>query len=373
MNPDRKIKVLISGGGTGGHVFPAIAIANAIKEIHENAEILFVGANGKIEMDKVPKAGYTIKGLWISGFHRKLNLRNIFRNLLFPIKLIASLLKARGIVKKFKPDVVVGVGGFASGPTLEIASRMYIPCLLQEQNFFAGKTNRLLSNKASTICVAYDNMDKIFPKEKLVLTGNPVRQGIWNSNVTRNQAVRHFNLLDSKKIIMLVGGSLGAKSLNEAMRANHDLLSQHPEVQILWQCGKLYIDEFSQCKTAALPNVKITAFIDRMDLAYAMSDLVIARAGALTISELCLVGRPTLLVPSPNVAEDHQTYNARALVEKGAAIMLNDKEASEKIISESLKILNDSEKQTTLKENILLLAKPKADKEIAREVLKLIS
>lgn len=363
----RAIRVIISGGGTGGHVFPAIAIANALKEKDEKIKFLFVGAKGKIEMEKVPKAGYDIKGLWISGFQRKLTLRNM----MFPFKLLHSLWRAHRIVKQFKPDVAVGVGGYASGPTLEMASRKGIPCLIQEQNSYAGITNRLLSKKAQKICVAYDNMDKIFQKNKMCYTGNPVRQDIWNSKVARSEAIRYFKFNDSKKTIMLMGGSLGAKTLNEAMRASHELLANRPDVQILWQAGKLYIEEFSKCQTAQLPNVQITAFIDRMDMAYAMTDIVIGRAGALTISELCLIGKPAILIPSPNVSEDHQTHNAMALVNKFAAVLVRDADAKTRMIPEVLRILEDQELQQNLSTNIKKLAKPNAAKDIAEEVLKL--
>ncbi len=362
------MKVIISGGGTGGHVFPAIAIADELKKTNTEIEILFVGAKGKIEMEKVPKAGYPIKGLWISGFQRKLT----FRNLMFPIKLLHSIWKAFWIVRNFKPDVAVGVGGFASGPTLEMANRLGIPSLLQEQNSYAGITNKLLSKKANTICVAYDKMERYFPGDKLKITGNPVRKDIIKLTVNRDEGIKHFDLDPNKKTIVIVGGSLGARSINQGMRASFELLKSNPEVQVLWQSGKLYIEEYSTCETAKLPNIKISAFIDRMDLAYAMADVVIGRAGASTISELCIVGKATVLVPSPNVAEDHQTKNALALVEKDAAVMVKDDDVKEKMIATALEILNDSAKQQKLEQNILKLAKPKAAQDIAAEVLKLI-
>ncbi len=365
----KKVKILISGGGTGGHVFPAIAIANTLKEIDDSIDIKFVGAKGKIEMEKVPKAGFPIEGLWISGFHRKLTAQN----LLFPFKLIHSLWKANSILNQFKPDVVVGVGGYASGPTLEMATRKKIPCLIQEQNSFAGVTNRLLSNKVNLICVAYDKMDSVFPKEKLSLTGNPVRQDIWNYKGTRNEACKHFVFDNTKKIVLILGGSLGAKSLNIVMKESSELIKSNPNIQFLWQAGKLYIDEYRQYETAQLSNVTITDFIDRMDHAYKMADVVIGRAGALTISELCLVGKPTILVPSPNVAEDHQTHNAMALVEKEAAILVKDKDASSNMIQTALDVLKDEKKQVELSKNILTLAKPNAAKEIAQKVLSLVN
>ncbi len=368
----KKTKVLISGGGTGGHVFPAIAIANALKAIDNTIDIQFIGAEGKIEMEKVPKAGYSIEGLNIRGFYRKLTFGNIIKNIQNIFNVLASMRKVKRIIKQFEPDVAVGVGGYASGPALRTASKMGIPCLINEQNSFAGQTNRLLANNAKTICVAYENMDKTFASEKLVNTGNPVRQDIWNMKLARNECFKHFDFNDSKKTIMIVGGSLGAKSINEAMRANYELLSKNADVQILWQAGKLYIEEFSQSNTAKLPNVKITAFIDRMDMAYAISDIVIARAGALTISELCLVGKPAILIPSPNVAEDHQTHNAQALVSKDAAILVKDANAKESMIQTALNIINDPKQQAALSNNIEKLAKPNAANDIAKEVLKLV-
>ncbi len=365
----RPVRVIVSGGGTGGHVFPAIAIADAIKKINPQADILFVGAKDKIEMEKVPKAGYPIKGLWISGFHRKLTLRN----LMFPIKLMSSLIKSGVILRRFRPAVVVGVGGFASGPVLDMATRMGIPTLIQEQNSYAGVTNRLLAKKVNRICVAYDRMEKYFPAEKMRLTGNPVRADLKVAKADRAAAFQHYGFDPAKPTICLFGGSLGAQSLNEAMAANAKLLAQHPEVQVLWQAGKLYIERFQYCATANLPNVQIHDFIDRMDLAYAMADLVICRAGALTISELCLLGQPALLIPSPNVAEDHQSKNALALVDKEAAVLLPDCDAGTEMIHRALSLLGNQEKLNKLSENILRLARPKAAADIAEEVLKLIN
>lgn len=361
-------KIIISGGGTGGHVFPAIAIADAVKKIQPDADILFVGAKGKIEMEKVPKAGYPIEGLWISGFHRKLTLRN----LLFPLKLLTSLWKARQIVSRFKPQVVIGVGGYASGPLLRAATDKGIPALLQEQNSFAGVTNRLLANKATKVCVAYEKMERYFPAGKIVLTGNPVRSDLAKLTVTAAEGLAHFGLEAGRKTIFVFGGSLGAKAINEAMAANAELLRRQPEVQVLWQVGSLYEETYRDCATAQLPNVKLRAFIDRMDLAYAMADLVICRAGALTISELCLVGKAALLIPSPNVAEDHQTKNALALVEKEAALLLPDKDAKELIIAQALQLLNHEPQLEKLRQNIRKLARPDAATRIAEEVMKLI-
>ena len=370
MTSKANTRIIISGGGTGGHIFPAIAIADAIKAEKPSADILFVGAKGKIEMEKVPKAGYSIKGLWISGFHRKLTMRN----LLFPFKLIHSLIKAGMIIRQFKPDVVVGVGGFASGPLLEMASRMGIPTIIQEQNSYAGLTNRLLAKKVDKVCVAYDNMERFFEKDKIILTGNPIRKDLKQSMGKKQEGLAHFGLDPAKKTIFLFGGSLGAKSLNEAMASNRDLIEQHnDEIQVFWQCGKLYWEDYKNCATAQLPNVKITAFVDRMDLAYAMTDVVICRAGASTISELCLLGKATVLVPSPNVAEDHQTANSLSLVEKEAALIVKDKEAKDKMIKEALRLLNEAGLKEKLSNEILKLGKEDAAQQIAEEVLKLVN
>lgn len=361
------MKILISGGGTGGHIFPAIAIADAIKRQHPEADILFVGAKGKIEMEKVPQAGYPIKGLWISGFHRKLTLRN----LMFPVKLLSSMVKAWSIISRFKPDAVVGVGGFASGPILEVATRRGIPALVQEQNSYAGVTNKLLAKNASKICVAYDNMDRYFPKNKIMVTGNPVRADLKDIKASREEALEYFGLDKGKKTLLVFGGSLGARTLNEAMANAAQMLREHNDIQVLWQAGKLYIEEFSKSETAQLPNVQIRPFIDRMDLAYKMADLVACRAGALTISELCVVGKPAILIPFPNAAGDHQTKNAMALVEKGASFMLTDKQAGEKFKALVLNTIEDEGKMSLLAENIKKLGKPDAADTIAGEVLKL--
>jgi UDP-N-acetylglucosamine--N-acetylmuramyl-(pentapeptide) pyrophosphoryl-undecaprenol N-acetylglucosamine transferase len=362
----KKIKVIISGGGTGGHVFPAIAIANELKKQRPDAEILFVGAKGKMEMEKVPKAGFPIKGLWISGFHRKLTLRN----LMFPFKLMSSLFKAFGIIQSFKPDVVIGVGGYASGPTLQVATMKGIPTLIQEQNSFPGITNRLLAKKVNRICVAYDGMNKFFPEEKIRLTGNPVRQDIVELTAKKEEGLKHFGLNQNKKTILLFGGSLGARTLNDSMAANKDLLEKNQDVQVLWQAGKLYIEEFKRSATAQLDNIQILPFIDRMDLAYAMADLVICRAGALTISELCLVGKPAILIPSPNVAEDHQTMNAKALSTKDAGVLVADKDAKV-MLEQALHILDNEQVIDSMKSNIQKLAKANAAKNIVFEILKI--
>ncbi|MEZ5043263.1 MAG: undecaprenyldiphospho-muramoylpentapeptide beta-N-acetylglucosaminyltransferase [Saprospiraceae bacterium] len=367
MSTREPLKIIISGGGSGGHVFPALAIADAIRAKVPDANILFVGAKGKIEMEKVPQAGYPIKGLWISGFHRKLTLRN----LVFPFKLISSLVKSWGIIRSFRPQVVVGVGGFASGPVLQLANWLGIPALIQEQNSYPGITNRLLANKVDKICIAYDRMDRYFPKEKLVMTGNPVRQSFSTKQLPKEEAYAHFGLKAGKATLFAFGGSLGAQSINEALAANSDLMQQHPEVQLLWQAGKLYYDRFKDSAMAQLPNVSIKPFIDRMDLAYAMTDLVICRAGALTIAELSLLGQAALLIPSPNVAEDHQTMNAKALLDKQACILVKDQDAKADILTQALATLKDENLLATLSSNVRSLAKPAAAAMIADEVIAL--
>ncbi len=361
-------RILISGGGTGGHVFPAIAIADAVRKLAPEAEILFVGALGKIEMEKVPKAGYPIEGLWISGFQRSLTLRN----LLFPVKLISSLWSARRIVRRFSPDAVVGVGGYASGPVLQMATRAGIPALIQEQNSFAGVTNRLLARKVQRVCVAYEGMERFFPAEKIVLTGNPVRADLAQIQAGKAEAAAYFGLNPAAPVVFVFGGSLGALAINEAMAANTQAIAANPGVQVLWQVGKLYVERFGNCETAKLANVRVLPFVDRMDLAYALADVVVSRAGALTISELCLVGKPAILIPSPNVAEDHQTKNAQALVDKAAAVMIPNKDARARIWTEAVALLNDESRRRSLSDHIRALAHPKAAEQIAEEVLKLI-
>lgn len=364
------MKIIISGGGTGGHVFPAIAIADAIKKLAPDADILFVGAKGKLEMEKVPAAGYPIEGLWISGFQRKLT----WQNLLFPLKLLVSSWKARQIVRRFRPDVAVGVGGYASGPVLNAAGAAGIPTVLQEQNSYPGVTNRILAKKAAKICVAYEGMNQFFPSEKIILTGNPVRTEVFqNLEKKRWDGRRHFGLDTDKPTIFIFGGSLGARTLNETMAAGTQILKDNPQVQVLWQCGRFYYEAFRHCETARLRNVTIQAFIDKMDFAYAAADLVIGRAGALTISELCLVGKPAILVPSPNVAEDHQTKNALALVEQDAALMVKDSESKDRMLWTALEVLKNEGLSKRLGANILKLAKPNAAEAIAKEVLKLVN
>ncbi len=361
------MKVIISGGGTGGHVFPAIAIADALKKIDSKIDLLFVGAKGKLEMEKVPKAGYPIEGLNLTGFQRKLTISN-FLNV---FRLLGSLWKAFWILRRYQPDVVVGVGGFASGPTLEMAYRLGIPTLLQEQNSYAGLTNRLLAKKAKKVCVAYPNMDRFFPKENVRLTGNPVRQDIDKLVHLKEAGIKHFGLEKAKKTILLFGGSLGAKSLNIAMRFNAKEISQLTDIQILWQAGKLYFEKYKSCDTALLPHVQIRPFLNRMDLAYAAADVIICRAGAGTISELCLVGKPAILIPSPNVAEDHQTQNAQALVNEQAAVLISDSDATLEMIPMAIHILRNDPKARQLGRQIRKLAKPNAAMEIAQAVIEL--
>ena len=379
-------RFIISGGGTGGHVFPAIAIAQAIQKKEPDADILFIGAKGRLEMEKVPAAGFSIEGLTIAGLIRRVT----WKNLTFPFKLIGSLIKARSIIKKFNPDVVIGVGGYASGPTLRSATSMGKPTLIQEQNSFPGITNRLLGKRAQTICVAYDGMSTYFPKEKIVLTGNPVRTDLISLSDHNPEAYSHFDLDPEKKTILVMGGSGGARSINESMLV---LLEQGlPKgVQLLWQTGKHYFDEIMSevqgsrkvnpiiqspshpASSIQHPASSIFPFIDRMDLAYSCADLVVTRAGAIAISELCVVGKPVILIPSPNVAEDHQTKNASALVDKEAAIMISDKEASQHLPELISGLIKDETKMEQLKQNIQQLAIYDAADRIAEEVFKLMN
>ena len=361
------MRIIISGGGSGGHVYPAIAIANALKAKGVE-EILFVGAKGKIEMEKVPAAGYPIKGLWISGLHRRKKMRNIS----FPFKLISSLIKAKTIIESFKPDVVVGVGGFASGPVLKVAQMKSIPTLIQEQNSYPGITNKLLAKEAKKICVAYPGMSRFFSEDKIIFTGNPVRKDLMGVDEHRDEALSYFGLDPNKKTILIFGGSLGAQSINEAIDHNSEQIESLQDVQFLWQVGKVYYDRFKESRLANCDHVNIRPFIDRMDLAYAMADTIICRAGALTISELSLVSRPAVFVPSPNVAEDHQTKNAKSLVDNEAAVMVHDNEVREKLLDRALELLRDTETQKRLSENIRRMAMPDASDTIAEEIIKLI-
>jgi UDP-N-acetylglucosamine--N-acetylmuramyl-(pentapeptide) pyrophosphoryl-undecaprenol N-acetylglucosamine transferase len=368
MNLQRHKRIIVSGGGTGGHIFPAISIANALRKIDPATEILFVGAEGRMEMEKVPAAGYDIVGLPVSGFNRK----NILKNIPVLFRLLKSLYYARRILKDFKPDVVVGVGGYASGPVLRMAGREHIPFLIQEQNSYAGVTNKLLAKKAGKICVAYDGMEKYFPAEKIVKTGNPVRQPFNNMTELRDEALRFFGLDGKKPVVLSIGGSLGAGTLNRSLSENLKTAGESG-VQWIWQTGRFYFEDVNALVSVyGNPDIKVFEFLNRMDLAYAAADVIISRAGAGTISELCLVGKPVILVPSPNVAEDHQTKNAQALTRNNAAVMVRDSEAVEKLLSEALRIIEDTELKKILSENILKLAEKDADIRIAGEVLNLI-
>ena len=362
------VRVIISGGGTGGHIFPAIAIANAIKLKFSDSEILFVGAEGKMEMEKIPAAGYKIIGLPIMGIQRKLTLQN----LKVPFKLIYSLIKARKIIKEFKPNVVVGVGGYASGPLLKIATSMGVPALLQEQNSYPGITNKILAKKVQKICVAYDGMEQFFPKEKIIFTGNPVRQDIVDLSGKREKGLEQFGLTADKKVVLVIGGSLGARTINESIEAGLEEMANN-NMQLLWQTGLGYADKATESiKKYAGKGIVTMPFIATMDLAYAVADVVISRAGALSVSELCLTEKPSILVPSPNVSEDHQTKNAMALVNQKAAILVKDVDAKTALIPALLNLLNNTTLQQELKTNIKQLAKPNAAEIIADEVVKLI-
>jgi len=364
----RALRIIISGGGTGGHIFPALAIANALKKQNPATEILFVGANGRMEMEKVPAAGYQIIGLDIQGIQRK----SLWKNIMFPVKLLRSVRKAVKIIKQFKPNAAVGVGGYASGPLLYAASLLGVPTLIQEQNSYAGITNKWLGAKAKTVCVAFDGMDKFFPQEKLIKTGNPVRRESVDIAGKRNAALQQLNFLSGKKTILVTGGSLGARTLNNSIIAGLARLID-ADVQLIWQTGKVYYQGIiEKLGEDYHPNVQILEFITHMDLAYAAADLVISRAGAGTIAELCMVGKPVILVPSPNVAEDHQTKNALALLQENAALFVADRDAEVKLVDKALQLLTDVNKQKTLSANISKLALPHADEDIAKEVAKLI-
>ena len=361
----KKLKFIVSGGGTGGHIYPAIAIANELKSRFPDAEFLFVGAKDKMEMQKVPQAGYKIEGLWIAGLQRKLTVQNM----MFPFKLISSLWKSRQIINKFKPDVVIGTGGFASGPLLQVANSRNIPTVVQEQNSYPGITNKLLSKKANKICVAYENLERFFPKEKIVLTGNPVREDLLNIDAKRNEAITHFNLDANKKTLLVLGGSLGARRINQLIEKEiYNIVSK--DIQVIWQCGKFYVNEYKHFSDGK--NVQVLDFIDRMDLVYAAANFVISRAGASSVSELCLVGKPTIFIPSPNVAEDHQTKNAKAIVDKNGAILLKESELDGKFQPVFSHLIDDEDHQIELGNQIRKLAKPNATQDIVKEISKLI-
>ncbi len=364
----QEIKIVISGGGTGGHVFPAIAIADALRQKDKNINILFVGAKDKLEMERVPAAGYSIEGLPVTGFQRRLT----YKNILFFYNLLLSMIRAVKILRKFKPDVVVGVGGYASGPVVRAAATRGIPVLIQEQNSYAGVTNRLLANKADRICVAYEGMEKYFPAEKVLLTGNPVRLDLHDIYGKRPEAKKFFRIKGDKKIMLVLGGSLGAGSINQVISKNIGIIIENG-IELIWQTGRA---GFNSAKLVADKTgseaVHAYEFVSRMDLAYAAADLVISRAGAITVSELCLTGKPAILVPSPNVAEDHQTKNAMALVGENAALMVKDAESAEKLIPTAIDLMNDDKKMEDLKKNISKMALPGSAGQIADEILKLV-
>lgn len=360
----KKPRFIISGGGTGGHIYPAVAIANELKSRFPEAEFLFVGAKDKMEMQKVPQAGYAIKGLWISGIQRKLTLDNA----MFPFKLLSSMWNSFRIIKSFKPDVVIGTGGFASGAVLKVASMLNIPTVIQEQNSYPGITNKLLAKKANKICVAYENLERFFPKDKMILTGNPVRQDLINE-ASKSEAIAYFKLDANKKTLLVLGGSLGARRINQLIEKELDfILSQN--IQIIWQCGKLYLNDYA--KYNEKENVQVVAFIDRMDLVYAAADVVISRSGASSVSELCIVGKPTIFIPSPNVAEDHQTKNAKAISDKNGAILIKESELDAQFETVFFDLISNESKQAELSQNIKKLAKPNATKDIVEEIIKLI-
>ena len=365
---EKNLRIIISGGGTGGHIFPAVSIANAIKEMLPDTEILFVGAEGRMEMHRVPAAGYPIKGLPVAGFDRK----NIFKNIPVLIKLFKSQRMARQIIKSFRPHAAVGVGGYASGPTLKVAGSMGIPTLLQEQNSYAGVTNKLLAKQARKICVAYEGMERFFDKDKIILTGNPVRQGLLNQKISKEDAIRSFNLDPQKKTVLILGGSLGARTINQCLMENLDKVKKSG-IQFIWQTGKIYIDEARSVVAQAdeLPMLHVTDFISDMATAYRAADLVISRAGAGSISEFCLLGKPVILVPSPNVAEDHQTKNALALVNKNAALYVKDADAKNALIAKAIETVNHPELLKNLSTNISKLAFTDSANVIAKEVIKL--
>lgn len=366
--PHKPLRIIISGGGTGGHIFPAIAIANALKAADGRTEILFVGAEGKMEMEKVPAAGYTIKGLPITGIKRELSLDNLS----FPLKLVRSLSKAGTILREFKPDAAIGVGGYASGPLLYMASRQGIPAVIQEQNSFPGITNKILSKRVKSICVAYEGMDRFFPSEKIIFTGNPVREDIRHTEGKRSEAAAFFGLDASLKTILVTGGSQGARSINRAVLAGLQRIADSG-YQLLWQTGKGFFTEAAEAvKQLNHPGIKAFEFITRMDLAYALSDIVVGRAGASTVSELCIVRKPSILVPLPTAAEDHQTKNCEALVKREAGLLVKDTDAADKLVSEALTLIADEKRCRKLADNIAPLARPFAAEEIAREIFKIV-
>lgn len=362
----KSYRFILSGGGTGGHIYPAIAIANELKARFPKSAVLFVGASDKMEMQKVPQAGYAIKGLWIAGIQRRFTLKNV----LFPIKLAVSLVKSLAIVGKFKPDAVIGTGGFASGPLLVVAAMKGVPTLIQEQNSFPGITNKLLSKKVNKVCVAYEGLERYFPKEKLILTGNPVRQDLLDLDQKSAEAQTFFNLNSNKKTLLVLGGSLGARRVNQLVESKLNYFKEL-EVQLIWQCGKLYADDYN--KYNSLEQVQVHSFLNRMDLAYAAADIVISRAGASSVSELCVVGKPVIFIPSPNVSADHQTKNALAVSEKKAAILISEKEIESSFETQFSELILSESQQIELSKNIKKLALKQATKSIVDEVEKLLN
>jgi UDP-N-acetylglucosamine--N-acetylmuramyl-(pentapeptide) pyrophosphoryl-undecaprenol N-acetylglucosamine transferase len=357
-------RFIISGGGTGGHIYPAIAIANQLKIRYPESEFLFVGAKDRMEMEKVPQAGYKIEGLWISGLQRSLS----FKNLMFPLKLISSLIRSRSIIRKFKPNAAIGTGGYASAPLLRVASNKGIPCLIQEQNSHAGITNKWLANKVSSICVAYEGMEKFFPSKKIKLTGNPVRQDLLDVTSEKEVAISFFKLKNDKKTLLVLGGSLGAGRINELINESLPYFEEN-NLQVIWQCGKYYEEIY---KDKGTTTVKVHAFLNRMDLAYAAADIIISRSGALSVSELCLVGKPVIFIPSPNVAEDHQTKNAMAILEKDAALLIKESDLELNFETMFLELLKSEIHQKKLSENIKKLAKPNATRDIVAEIERIL-
>ncbi|KAB1068963.1 undecaprenyldiphospho-muramoylpentapeptide beta-N-acetylglucosaminyltransferase [Tamlana haliotis] len=359
-------KVILSGGGTGGHIYPAIAIANEIKSRYPDAEFLFVGAKDRMEMEKVPQAGYNIKGLWITGIQRSFTLKNLS----FPFKVISSLLGARKIIKQFKPDIVIGTGGFASGPLLKMAEMAGVPVLIQEQNSYPGITNKLLAKQANKICVAYDGLERFFPKEKIVKTGNPVRKGLLHIENNSEEAKKFFDLKEGKTTLLVIGGSLGARRINELIEKELDYFDTQ-NVQVIWQCGKLYYDKYKLYDNTK--NVQVHEFLNNMDMAYGAADVVISRAGAGSVSELCIVGKPVIFIPSPNVAEDHQTKNAMAIVDQDAALIIKEEDLNADFENKFSQLIAQPERKIELGENIKKLALVDATKEIVNEVEKLLN
>ena len=359
-------KIILSGGGTGGHIYPAIAIANALKARFPKSEFLFVGAKDKMEMQKVPQAGYSIIGLWISGIQRRLT----FKNVLFPLKLVVSLFRSMAILNSFKPDVVIGTGGFASGPLLQVAAMKGVPTLIQEQNSFPGITNKLLSKKVTKVCVAYEGLERFFPKEKLILTGNPVRQDVVDLEGKSAEANTFFSLDPHKKTLLVLGGSLGARRINQLVESKLDYLKKL-DIQLIWQCGKLYEEDYSRYNSNA--NVQVHTFLNRMDLAYASADVIISRAGASSVSELCVVGKPVIFIPSPNVSEDHQTKNALAVSEQGAALLIREQDLESNFETQFSALISFDSTQLELSAAIKQLALKNATQSIVDEIEKLLN